>query len=320
MPEKALQVTETAMDIVAMPQLSPQEQIDKASEMAKVLQSVVDQANLARSFGGKKKHLEYEAWQTIAQFFNCTPQTEWTKPILDKDTIVGYEARVNVVNAEGRVIASAESMCMRDEPNWKTKPLYALRSMAQTRTAGKALRSIFAWVAVLAGYSATPADEMSQDFNEEKKASNPASPQENGNPKVAEAGHLQSMWAHIDSKGWTKEEAKAWIYKEFDVSTCTTLTTTEINRAMKYFNDNPKTVERPIEKEPEIREEAWVPNDELQAIFKKIDVSLKVGGDKIRQYMATQGRTGDEVEAQLERLGIYTSPEAWKVFSEKALF
>ena len=143
-----------------MPSLSPQEQVEKASEMAKVLQQVVNQADLAKSLGGKKKHLEFEAWQTIGQFFNCTPQTEWTRPIMDNDKIIGYEARVNVVNGEGRTIGTAESMCMRDEQNWRNKPLYALRSMAQTRTAGKAMRSVFSWVAVLAGYSATPLEEM----------------------------------------------------------------------------------------------------------------------------------------------------------------
>jgi len=146
--------------------LSPQEQVNKASEMAKVLQGIVNQADLARSFGGKKKHLEYEAWQTIGQFFNCSPVTEWTRPIKDNDQIIGWEARVNIVNNEGRVIASAENMCMRDEPNWKTKPNYALRSMAQTRAGGKAFRSVFAFVAVLAGYSATPLEEMDSNFND----------------------------------------------------------------------------------------------------------------------------------------------------------
>ncbi len=73
-------------------------------------------------------------------------------------------------------------------------------------------------------------------------------------------------------------------------------------------------------KPPGDNPEAWLPNDQLQAIFDKTGIPLKAGGDKIRQYMATQGRTGDEIEAQLERLGIYKSPEAWKVFSEKALF
>lgn len=147
-----------------MPALTPQQQVDRASEMAKVLQGVVRQAHLARKFGGEKEHLYFEAWQTIGQFFSCTPQTEWARAIKEGDKIMGYEARVNVTNSEGRVIASAESMCMRDEPNWKNKPLYALRSMAQTRTAGKALRSVFAWVAVLAGYSGTPAEEMSDDI------------------------------------------------------------------------------------------------------------------------------------------------------------
>ena len=36
--------------------------------------------------------------------------------------------------------------------------------MAQTRTAGKAFRSAFAWIAVLAGYSATPAEEMKKEY------------------------------------------------------------------------------------------------------------------------------------------------------------
>jgi hypothetical protein len=153
--------------------LSPQEQVDKASEMAKVLQDVVNQADLAKSFGGKKKHLEFEAWQTIGQFFNCTPVTEWTRPIKEGENIIGWESRVKVVNADGRTIAAAESMCMRDEKNWKSKPNYALRSMAQTRAGGKALRSVFAFVAVLAGYSATPSEEMIDSFNKSKEKPKP---------------------------------------------------------------------------------------------------------------------------------------------------
>lgn len=39
-------------------------------------------------------------------------------------------------------------------------PEFQLRSMAQTRAGSKALRNILAWVAVLAGYKPTPAEEM----------------------------------------------------------------------------------------------------------------------------------------------------------------
>jgi hypothetical protein len=41
-----------------------------------------------------------------------------------------------------------------------TKPLFQLRSMAQTRAEAKALKQVFSWVVVLAGYKATPAEEM----------------------------------------------------------------------------------------------------------------------------------------------------------------
>jgi hypothetical protein len=139
---------------------TPREQIEAASDMARLLKDVVNKAGLAKRLGGTKEHLEFEAWQTIARWHHCTPSTEWTRPIMQGDQIAGWEARVNVLDETGRVIGSSEGMCMYDEKNWKGKPSYALRSMAQTRTAGKALRSLFAHIAVLAGYSPTPAEEM----------------------------------------------------------------------------------------------------------------------------------------------------------------
>jgi len=159
-----LQVVDGSSALPAV-RINPKDILKDASEMAKSLQEVVNQAGLSRNFGGKKNHLEYEAWQTIGRFYNCTPVTEWTKPIKDGDKIIGWEARVNVVNADGQVIASAENMCMRDEKNWANRENYAIRSMAQTRTAGKALRSVFAFVAVMAGYSGTPAEEMTKEYN-----------------------------------------------------------------------------------------------------------------------------------------------------------
>jgi tellurite resistance-related uncharacterized protein len=139
---------------------TPKEQIEAASDMARLLKDVVNKAGLAKKLGGTKEHLEFEAWQTIARWHHCTPSTEWTRPIMQSDQIAGWEARVNVLDEKGRIIGSSEGMCMYDEKNWKGKPSYALRSMAQTRTAGKALRSLFAHIAVLAGYSPTPAEEM----------------------------------------------------------------------------------------------------------------------------------------------------------------
>jgi len=195
-----------------VPALSPQEQVNKASEMAQVLQGVVNQAGLSKKFGGQKEHLFFEAWQTIGQFFQCTPVTEWTKAIKDGESIVGYEARVNVVNGDGRIIATAESMCMRDEPNWKNKPLYAMRSMAQTRTAGKALRSVFAWVAVLAGYSGTPAEEMDVEFVKSDPEPNHVSPDKRTEERsnMMTDKQRKKLWAMMKEATLSNEEASSF--------------------------------------------------------------------------------------------------------------
>jgi hypothetical protein len=42
-------------------------------------------------------------------------------------------------------------------------PLYQLASMAQTRACAKTLRNVLSWVAVLAGYKTTPAEELPAD-------------------------------------------------------------------------------------------------------------------------------------------------------------
>jgi hypothetical protein len=229
MENTALQVMPDNNNLTPIP-LTPEEQVTKASEMAKVLQRVVDQAGLARSFGGKKKHLEFEAWQTIGQFFNSTPVTEWTKPIMDKDKslggkIVGWESRVVVKNVDGRTIAAAESMCMRDEPNWKSKPNYALRSMSQTRAAGKALRSVFAFVAVLAGYSATPSEEMMDSFNKPTgKKQNKPEPQTNGNAKPATAPQYKKLYAMLKEQNFDNDAVdlfKDFIKEKYKVETIT---------------------------------------------------------------------------------------------------
>jgi hypothetical protein len=74
----------------------------------------------------------------------------------------GFTARAVAIRADGFELSAAESECLTDEPNWANKPSFQLKSMAQTRACGKALRNVLAWVVVLAGYRPTPAEEMDQ--------------------------------------------------------------------------------------------------------------------------------------------------------------
>lgn len=54
---------------------------------------------------------------------------------------------------------------MRSEKRWGTADEYAVNSMAQTRASAKALRNAFGWVAELAGYQSTPAEEMPGEYD-----------------------------------------------------------------------------------------------------------------------------------------------------------
>ena len=138
---------------------NPQAQLALGKKAADALIQVVRQAGLSRKLG-QKEYLFYEAWLTLGRFFKLTPKVEWSRPIWHDGRIIAWEARAVVLDEEGREIAAAEAMCGKDEKGWAGRPAYALRSMAQTRACAKALRSVLAWVVVLAGFQPTPAEEI----------------------------------------------------------------------------------------------------------------------------------------------------------------
>jgi hypothetical protein len=126
--------------------------------MATALYQVVEKQHLYMDIQGKK-YLQLEAWQLLARFCNAHGVVETVEPV-EYFGAKGFEAKAIVRDNEGVVIAAAEAICMTDEPNWKDKPLFQLKSMAQTRALSKAFRSSLSFVVSIAGYSATPAEEM----------------------------------------------------------------------------------------------------------------------------------------------------------------
>jgi len=139
-----------------------------ALEVANKLQEIVQRGNAVVEISGHK-YLKFEGWQTLGRFFGYTVGVEKTEKIAG-----GYMARAVVYDKEGKIVGSAEASCTREERNWKEKPDFQLRSMAQTGACAKALRNILGWVAVLANFSATPAEEVEVENgngNKEKKLS-----------------------------------------------------------------------------------------------------------------------------------------------------
>lgn len=132
--------------------------LNEAKKAAQALQSVISKKLKPFILNGEQ-YLEFEDWQTVGRFYGVTAKIINTE-FIDYGTAKGFFARAVTLRSDGAEISAAEAMCLDDERNWKGKPLFQLRSMAQTRACAKALRNVLAWVVVLAGYRATPAEEM----------------------------------------------------------------------------------------------------------------------------------------------------------------
>ena len=185
----------------------PQEVLNEAMTAAKALQTVVAGKSKPVVFNGEQ-YLEYEDWQTVARFYGITAKVVTTE-FVDYGGVTGFVARAEAIRKDGMIASAAEAMCMSDEPNWKIKPLFQLRSMAQTRACAKALRNCLAWVVVLAGYRATPAEEIQDMINGNAKP-----PVQQPKPKQTTAGESSVIEALIEDvqvasgekngKPWTK--------------------------------------------------------------------------------------------------------------------
>ena len=79
---------------------------------------------------------------------------------LDREDEIAYEASVVVRTLDGVEVSKGEAICSSKEANWRNSDEYAIKSKATTRATSKAMRIPLGWVMVLAGYSATPAEEM----------------------------------------------------------------------------------------------------------------------------------------------------------------
>ena len=150
--------------------------IEIATYWAQKLMDVVEKRNMATTIQGKK-YLQVEGWQVVGELCGVTPIVEWTRPWMDGDQKRGYEARVNIVDRDGRIVSSGESSCGFDAFPCRGKTgseqEKAARSAAQTWAASRAYRNKFGFVAKLAGYEPTPSEEMSIEMPIDNPTSEP---------------------------------------------------------------------------------------------------------------------------------------------------
>jgi len=168
-------VIENKKDIVNMENNKPSQIVKNAMEAAKELQGIVGSRNKKLILQGKQ-YLFFEDWQTLGRFDRTTAKVIDTKELYHDNKLIGFSAKA-VALKDGIEISAAEAECCFDEPNWKNKPRFQLKSMAQTRACAKALRNCLAFIAVLANYEPTPAEEMVG--NDDNHSSHSHTPQGN---------------------------------------------------------------------------------------------------------------------------------------------
>jgi hypothetical protein len=151
----------------------PKQVLGEAALVGNAVDALVrKKPDLVKLIGGRR-HPRFELLQIVGTMFRLTARARETRHVLIGD-VEGWECDAEAYHIPtGRVVATAQSMCLNDEPNWDTRPTtvngervvqqvptFQRRSMAQTRACSKALRLAIGWVLGMAGYEATAAEEM----------------------------------------------------------------------------------------------------------------------------------------------------------------
>lgn len=123
-----------------------------------------------------KRYLEFADWQILGTFFGISAYITETREITEEvpletmpvtvRKIIGFWARAEAWK-NGKPISAAEAECMYDEPNWKNKPRFQLRSMSETRACAKVLRQVLQWVVKLTGDNGSKPPVPDEDFADE---------------------------------------------------------------------------------------------------------------------------------------------------------
>ena len=203
---------------------NPAEVLARAAETATVLAGVLEQRQLFKVISGRR-HVLVEGWTLLGSMLGVFPAEVTTHEIPD-----GWEAHVEVKTRDGATVGAADAMCTRRESTWKSRDDYALRSMAQTRAMSKAFRAPLGFIVQLAGYEATPAEEMPADEKRNEGGLGPATVPKNwteinalvakyapeGGKEVWKAlarAASNHLYGETDPKKMTKDQGKVMLQK-----------------------------------------------------------------------------------------------------------
>ena len=137
---------------------SYQDVLNKAAVVSRDLSNIIRTRQLSKKIGAKE-FVFVEGWTTCGAMLGVA-----IRPVSCEEATNCEGEFVAIVEAvrtgDGFVLGRGIASCGPDERDWKARSRQARRSMAQTRAAGKAMRLLFSWIMEMAGFAATPFEEM----------------------------------------------------------------------------------------------------------------------------------------------------------------
>lgn len=153
-----------------------------------------------------KNFVNVEGWQIAGAFVGITPIVTSVENLSEGDNYK-YRAEVKLVQyGSDTPIGYGVAICTNKEANKKSFDEYAVCSMAQTRAISKAYRLAIGYLMKLAGYEATPAEEMQETMYEDVSVE-----EVSGDDEPYKEAEIVTAVKNIQSAKTMAELTKAWV-------------------------------------------------------------------------------------------------------------
>lgn len=153
-----------------------------------------------------KNFVNVEGWQIAGAFVGITPIVTSVENLSEGDNYK-YRAEVKLVQyGSDTPIGYGVAICTNKEANKRNFDEYAVCSMAQTRAISKAYRLAIGYLMKLAGYEATPAEEMQEAMYEEDSVE-----EVSGDDEPYKEAEIVTAVKNIQSAKTMAELTKAWV-------------------------------------------------------------------------------------------------------------
>lgn len=117
--QELVPVSEAGMVLSRPPDLVLREAHEAAAALMQVMAS-----KKRKLIFNDEQYLEFEDWQTVGRFYGIAPRIVLTRAV-EYGEVRGWEASAEAVHvASGRVVSSADAMCLNDEDKWRARSKY----------------------------------------------------------------------------------------------------------------------------------------------------------------------------------------------------